>query len=162
MSSTLHEWTLIAVAAGSLCAGCSEKAPSTVDAADQAAPATTTSVANTEPTDLTYTDVVTYLESQGRVIGESKETYAEMIGATEGYRVLIDEHDFEIYEYEVETDEGQLAFTNAKTKGIMGVAVETYGNLVFIRSMKDPHPEFLTIVESIRSMPLSESGSQKP
>lgn len=152
MSPKVHEWTLIAVTAGSLCAGCSEKAPSTADAADQAGAAKATSVEITEPTDLTYTDVIAYLESEGRVIGESKETYAKMIGATEGYRVLIDEHDFEIYVYEVETDEGQLAFTNVKTKGIMGVGVETYGNLAFVRSMKDPHPEFLTIVESIRGM----------
>jgi hypothetical protein len=145
-----------------LCGGCADRAESAGEPAAEVAaqsemqPVTepvTPPAASEGPSDLTYGDVIAYLESEGRVIGEATETYAKMMGATEGWRVDIDGHPFEICVFEVHSHEGQLAFTKVKNEGVMGFEAETYGNLAFFRSTKDPHPEFLTIVEQIRTMP---------
>lgn len=132
---------------GVLCSGCSEEAGTAGSPAGRVASAT---AASRQPANLAYEDVIGRLAAQGRVIGEATETYAKMMGAEEGWRVDIDGHPFEVYVFDVQSHEGQLAFDKVKNEGIFGCPAETYGNLAFFRSMKDPHPEFLTLVESIR------------
>jgi hypothetical protein len=155
MTSRTLGFVLLAAVATGLSGGCSEQSqPTPEPAVRPPAPTTVPSgpVVTSGPSNLTYEDVIAHLEGEGHVIGESKETYAKMIGAEEGYRVDIDGHPFEIYVFEVETTEGQLAFKKVKKEGVFGVQAETYGNLAFFRAMKDPHPEFLTLVESIQDM----------
>jgi hypothetical protein len=139
--------TLAITAAVGSAAGCGEREEATAEL-----PASVATPSADEPSNLTYADVVAHLEERSRQIGAATATYASMIGAKDGWRVEIDGHPFEIYVFEVETEEGQLAFTKVKNEGVLGFEAETYGNLAFFRSTSDPHPEFLTLVETIRDM----------
>lgn len=67
--------------------------------------------------DATLTDVATALTDAGVVTGEQTETFAQMIGATDGFKYS--DSGVEVYEYDIDSDE----YKQLKEKGAIELEI---------------------------------------
>jgi hypothetical protein len=81
-------------------------------------------------------DYLVALEHQGVSIGKKQEKIYQLIMATDGFSIQINDASIEIYQFDLSVGSGRAALANVIENGLMGKAVITNKNLVLLKNEK--------------------------
>jgi len=84
----------------------------------------------------TINDYLAALEHQGVSIGKKQEKMYQLIMATDGFSIRINDESIEIYQFDLSVGSGRAALDNVIENGLMGKAVIANKNLVLLKNEK--------------------------